>query len=419
MRIVKTMAAILRSSKIRTRKPDSMKSLHAFLLCSAISFTYIQPATASEWQVSPSFFAGVEYLDNFNLNTTTQLEVWRSVFSGGIESEYRTGRGGIVFDGRYRGSRYITNDNLNQDEGLVNFLFDYSGEVDLWELDAGVKLEQPSSSQLEAGNQIFDIISRRRWHVTPSWTRELNEYNDLKLSYSYENTVFDDIPTPTTFFSDYFYHLASATFTHHFSDYTDLLGIGSYSRTTNDSLQFSSDRYSIEAGVAHKASETLNFYFTAGANWLVSKPDSTLVGNVTRNTNVDYVLSFKAEKQLENTSLTLGYDRYLAPSFGGGYVIRNQISTLLRQQFSDHLTGLIVLRANQSDTIRNTLSRNGQQNVSAKIELTWEFLENWLLKGGYQYAWQDINSFSTAGPGKQNTVFLSVRYELSPYFIVP
>ncbi len=408
----------LRSPKIQTLKHDSMKLLRSVILCITAWSLCIYSVCADEWEVSPSFIVGQEYRDNFNL-TETPLEVWRTAFAGGIDSEYRTERGGIIFNGEYRGSRYIDNTDLNQDEGLVNFLFDYSSELDLWELDAGINLTQPSSSQLEAGNQVFNIITIRRWHITPSWNREINDYNDLKLDYSYEDTTYDDIPTFTTRFSDYYKHIASAILTHHFSEYTDLLGIGTYTGITNDSLRFNSDQYSLQAATTHEVSDSLNFYFAAGAVWLVSKPGSNLIRSATRNTNTNFIFDLKVEKEFEYTSLTAEYERYLQTTVSGGYVIRNQISAYLKQKISDQLTGTIKLRAFQSDRIKNTLSQNGRQNFSTRIELTWEFLEKWFLNGGYQYAWQDFDNTSTAGPGEQNTVFLSVRYELSPYFIAP
>ena len=347
------------------------------------------------------------------------MEVWRTAFAAGIDSEYRTERGGLIFNGEYRGSRYVDNTDLNQDEGFVNFLFDYSSELNLWELDAGVNLKQPSSSQLEAGNQVFNIITLRRWHITPTWNREINDYNDLTLEYSYEDTAYDDIPTITTRFSDYYKHIASATLAHHFTEYTDLLGIGTYTGITNGSLRFNSDQYSLQATATHEVSDSLKIYFAAGAVWLVSKPGSNLIRSATRNTHTNFIFDVKIEKEFEYTSLTAEYERYLQTTVSGGYVVRNQISARLKQKISDQLTGAIRLRAFQSDRIKNTLSQNGRQNFSARIELTWEFLENWFLNGGYHYAWQDFDNASTAGPGEQNTVFLSVQYEMLPYFIVP
>lgn len=373
---------------------------------------------AKEWTITPSAYAGMEYRDNFNL-TDTPLEVWRGVFSGAIESDYRTDQGGILFNGRYRGSRYISNTNLNQDEGFINLFGDYTSELNLWEIDAGIALEQPSSSQLEAGNQIFNIISRNRWHIAPSWTRELNAYNDVKLGYKYEDTSYEDIPTITTRFSDYFKHIASTTLTHHFSEYTDLSTIGTYTKTTNDSLRFNSDEYMVQAAVDHKFSDTFNFYFAAGGVWLVSHPGSNLVVNSTsQDTNADFVISLKLEKNFTYTNLSLGYDRYRRPSVSGGYVMRNEIVGRARHEITERLTGLVRLKTFQSDRVNNTLSQIGRQQFSSRFELSWEFLENWYLNGGYQYAWQDLDSLAT-GPGEQHTVFLTLHYEMSPYFVSP
>jgi len=363
-------------------------------------------------------YAGMEYRDNFNL-TGTPLEIWRGVFSGAVESDYRTDRGGVLFNGRYRGSRYISNTDLNQDEGFVNVLADYADQLNLWELDAGIALEQPSSSQLQAGNQIFNIITRNRWHVTPTWTRELSDYNEIKLGYTYQDTSYDDIPTLTTRFSDYFKHLVSATYTQHLTEYSDVLVIGTYTKTNNESLRFNSDQYIIQAAFDHQFSDTLNFYFAAGGVWLVSHPGSNLAPNATRkNTNADFVIRLNLEKKFTYTRLSLGYDRYMEPSVSGGYLMRNQITAQAQQEISEQLTGLIRIRAFQSDQIQGTLSQSGRQQFSGRIELSWEILENLFLNGGYQYAWQDLSNAAT-GPGKQNTVFLTLRYEMSPHFIFP
>ena len=379
-------------------------------------------ATA-DWTWQPFVQAGFDYNDNFNL-TPVPLEVWRSYFSGRVRSKYREEQWGINFDGTYRGSRYIDHDEIDQDEGFVNLFGDYSSEYSTWELAANVSRDQPASSQLQAGNQVFNRIDRFIWSLAPAWNWNLSERSRLRIGYVYSSTAYSQAPTVRTTRSDYFTHTGSMLLSHQLYESTQVFSQWNLIETVNDTLGFKSDQYILSMGVQHSLSDTFQFTVSGGGLLLVSELQTSrlvfdpttftfrIVPNTIENTQSGYILNLSVSKSFENSTLSGSFDRNLSPAINGGQVELYRLRVNGRHRLTDRFSAILDINAFKSSAIQGTVTQNGQTRVFAKAFLQWEFSQNWNLDFGYWYGFRESENSNNAA--NRNSVFISLNYEWDP-----
>ena len=215
---------------------SSYVKIRQILIFGAMLFLMVSAASA-EWTVTPITQVGGSYDSNFN-RTNDEEELYRVTFTGGLNSTIETDRWSTVFNGRYYGTRAIGRSDLDQDTGTVDVLSSYLTENSTWGLNGGVAITEPNSSELETGNQEFEIVTRINWHVGPIWDWSINEQNSLSLAYDYSSVAYSDagdsqnnmpppmapMPpmamVPTNNFDDFTAHTASALLAHQYTEST-------------------------------------------------------------------------------------------------------------------------------------------------------------------------------------------------------
>ena len=380
-------------------------------------------SAAADWTWQPFVQAGFEYNDNFNL-TPIPLEVWRSYFSGRLLSNYRQEQWRINFDGTYRGSRYIDHDEIDQDEGFVNLFGDYSGEYSSWELVANIRRDQPASSQLQAGTQVFNRIDRFVWNLGPAWNWNLTERSRLRLGYVYSNTSYSQAPTVRTSLSDYYTHTGSALLTHQLYEATQVFGQWYFIESVNDSLGFKSDQYSLSVGVQHSFSDTLQFTASGGGLLLDTELQTfglvfdparsvfLVVPSTVVNTQTGYIFSLSLTKTFENASLYGSFDRNLSPTVNGGQVELYRLRVNAEHRITEQLSAHLDIYGSKSSFVQGTVSQTGQFRFNAKASLRWKFDQNWNFDCGYLYGYREVDGSNSSA--NRNSVFVSLNYEWDP-----
>lgn len=379
----------------------------------------------ADWSMEPSFGVGQEYNDNFNINPDP-LEVWVTNFTGGIRSTLQTEQIRTEIFGEYRGFRYLNERDLDANDGTLKLTSSYVTEYSRLDLTGDVILDHPSSSQIQAGNQVFDRIERLRWSITPTWTWVPNEYSTLQMNYRYNSVSYDDDPNIRTSRSDFFSHSATTSYTYSLEEYTSIFGNLSFVETVNDDLQFKSDQVSLQIGIDHSFSENFNVSLSGGGVLLLSESEiqrlvpnfSTLrfevVSEKVSSSVSGYIMSVSARKKFAYASLAAQYGRNLAPTINGGQVSQDIVSLSANQQISDHLGINVNLGASKSKSIQSTLSQSDRTQAFADISLSWKFDENWQLGGGYKYRWLGREGTASAD---RNSIYLNFKYNGSPLFL--
>ena len=383
------------------------------------------PPLFAEWTWESANQAGMEYTDNFNLRPTP-LKVWNSRLSTKIDTNYQQENWGLNLNGEYRGSRYISHSNLDQNEAFGNLLGRYATEYTQWDLAGGASLDQPSSSQLQAGNQVFNRIDRFIWYIAPALTWQMSEHTSLRANYRYNNTSYDqnDLINNNNR-TGFFTHNGSLFLNHQTTEYTQLFSQASLVQTVNSTLGFKTQQYSLVLGFQHAFSESFDFTLSGGGLVLNSEIQSQgfglnpvtgqlgVVPNTLKSEVTGYLLSLSVNKRFEQTSLGLSFDRNLSPTINGGQLEKNGFEFYINHRIKEYLTGSIQLSGSENTTIQSTVSQPGQTNFSSRISLNWQFDEDWSLIGGYTYRWREIQN-SRFGPADANTVYFSIRYVSKP-----
>lgn len=402
---------LLRMKRARNRQ--------LLLLLVAALLTLLPVRVCAELSITPSFTLGQEYNDNFNL-TADPVPVWRSFANAGIDTHYLEDEWEMSLNGQYRGSRYLNEPDLDADDGYLTYLGRFSTEYTQWTVSAGATLDHPSSSQLQAGAQVFDRIERLIWNVNPSFVWNIDEVSRLTSGYGYNNTSYADNPNRRSTQSDFFTHSGFVQYSRSLSERLQIYMQGQYIRTVNDELRFSTDQYILRAGFDYAFSETLNISAGGGGLKLYSTAQvQRLVPNFTTfqfdrveetrtSDQVGYILNFSIDKRLETGRLQASFNRNLAPTAGGGQLELNALQFNGRKNLTDTLDLLATIDLSNTRQIAGTVSQLGRNRVNASLRMDWEFAENWFLEGGYTHNLQKIETRSAIT--HRNRVFISVSY---------
>lgn len=379
-------------------------------------------ASSVESTFHPNVFVAQSYTDNFNLSNDP-TRVWSTAFTGSsrwlTNSEYWN----TELKGNYHGARYFDKPELDKDEGFADIAAGYLTEYGIWELNGRYSVDQPSSSQLEAGSQVFDRVTRTNWRIGPAWSYRFSEKETLQLNYQYSQTAYsDDEQSPR---SDFFSHFALVGLNHALSETSSISTQASYSRFVNDGLSFESDQFVLQTGIDHAFSDSFDVSLAGGGILLLSKFvtqrcivffQSTclaIVGEEDRSSQTGYVLNFSANKRFEYSDLSGTFSHNLSPTVDGGQVQRRELEIKLRQRLTEVLTATFAARASETETLESTLSESGRLNYSGDANLEWQLSRGWYLIGRYRYDRQKRENDREAS--ERNTLSLSIRYQWQPF----
>lgn len=375
----------------------------------------------ADWSLLPSVRVGQEYNDNFNL-TTIPLEVLNTYFAGNILSSVQTEQSQTDLFGEYRGYRYWDQSQLDADDGTLRLSTNFNTEYTRTEFLAEAILDHPSSTQLLAGNQVFDRIERLSWSLSPGWTWIPTEFSTLKLSYSYNDLSYSEAPNFQTSLSDFFTHSVNASYTYTWDEYTSIFSDFLFVKTVNDEQMFKSDQFNLQIGLNHSFTETFDISLSAGGIILTSK-FPVLVPNFrtlrfdivsTNSTQSGYTINASVRKRYAYTNLSARYGRNLAPTINGGQVVQDSFRFSAEHQLSKVLVGNLNFGLLQWQNIALTISQPDRRQAFANVALTWQFDEAWSLDGGYRFDWLDRDGSPATN---RNSVYININYNWDPIFL--
>lgn len=359
---------------------------------------------AAEWTLTGSLEQQLQYDDNISLNPIRKDSVIGYLLTPKLQAARKTGVLDITVNGqgnirRYNDSRW---DCDNYSLGLSN---SYRTGRGVFGLTGGYAVNCSYSQQITDTGLLAPNSQSENYRLSPSWAWQWTPRDQLILDASYSRTTF-----------------------------SDSLG-GMNTSTGNGSLSLSgNDTYSVNLGANHEWSQRLFldiklffsnvqytgsnaqtqnlFGFQLDGNYAINPLWTVIAGagprwiDGTQQQSNDISSGQNSSLALGNVAnISLSYNDQLS-QFSTGYsntVSPSAIGQTLQTHslfvsYSYHLTRTLLVDFTSNFTLSQSIggqaaSQTNQFNrryINIAAGITWEFMKNWQLKGGYVYKRQNF-----------------------------
>lgn len=337
----------------------------------------------AETRFTPSMSLRTAYDDNTLGKKVSDAELALTpafAFEGGSELTR------LALQGRLDALRYLEHDEYNRENAQLGADFSHRPSERLT-LRLGAKWvrDHTVESEFDESGITTENIARNYYSASPGLTLRVSERDELSMDGSaglmrYERTGYTDYDTGGL----------TATWSHALGEgLWRIIGQGGVQAYRFDRVDGQTEQrvLSALAGVAWKASETLEFQVLGG----VSRTDSDV--DFDRGPSIDdSQLTFSGSVSGTWTDevwrLTLSADRSESPSTYGELITRDR----LRASFGRNLTERLYLGAQLAWYMSKTAGLVRDENTrtySVGPTLRFRLTEDWTVDGGYQYTHED------------------------------
>ncbi len=366
---------------------------------------------AEEFYFRPSINVMTEYDDNKRLKDerlggNVDLSAYGVVASANAMLGVRSNRYEIVLNNQVSVRRYESDFDLDSDD----FKFDLSSNYMLSArstvgLNANYTRNTTLSSEFlddsSGTGLVQDNIERSQWSVSPNWNYSLSERQNIQLSYSHSETMYEESDRGS--FVDYDIDFFSISFK---QQWTPLL---------SNNLSFSTMLYD----VPERGMETTEFTVNAGADYQIMPTWSASAQVGVRFTNqeqfnrsddiVGLVFNFGTTKEFESITLNAGIARSTSAQGDGRLQVSNNYSIGYKQDLTERLIFSVQGSINDSSTSGNITNSRDRLSYRVKPSIRWLFDKQTSLSLGYQF--RKINRESNDSEATSNAVSLTFNYQ--------
>jgi hypothetical protein len=352
-------------------------------------------AVAAEWSIEPRVGVNAFYDDNFLLRTIGAKSESAVVISPAAKFSRKTETTGISIDTRFDFYRFPGSDTLNTNDANLQFSGSTRTERSQWQLDVGFKRDSTITSELEDSGRV-DIRRRRELKsFSPSWSYLLSETSRLQLGWTYNQADYDALPSE---FLDYRYNVLSANWFRQLDERNQLQV--SFSRTVYevDDINFKSTTNGIQAGLIRNFSPLLTGTILLGGR----RTDS----NGSSNNGALVLISavYKGERLKLDASLS----RDVQPSSLGQLNQSDRLSFSAKYSFDEkhHIEGHVSLGRNRNTG--NGSTANDRNYTRLSLVDFKRFSPHWWLR--LEYAYRQQKYIESSLDGKSNRISVGVEY---------
>ncbi|MGR9106904.1 MAG: outer membrane beta-barrel protein [Gammaproteobacteria bacterium] len=398
-----------------------------FVILVLLGMAFGKDLTAAEWSLTGALNQQLEYNDNISLNPIRKDSVFGYRLIPGLLAKRTTEALDLALEAGAEIRRY-DDTRWNCDNYSVGFgnLYITAQKKHTLGLKGGYAVACSYSQQLTDTGLLLPNSQSETYLLAPSWTWQWSARDQLLLNASYNKTTFgqtasglagDVVP-----FTNSTTYTADLGATHKWSRRLSLNGKLSYSNVqftgANPSTQ---NLFGFEAGASYLLTRNWTVRAAAGPKW-VQGSSNTANQSPGQNSGLTlgYVANVEVSYQGQFTNWTAGFTSSITPSAIGQNLQTQTVFANYSYQLSEFVLFLISANYSQSKSIGGqTIDATGNQFdrifLGLSTGLTWEFMENWQLKGNYSYSRQDFKQGGNiqnllTGVSDANLVMLNLSY---------
>ena len=402
-----------------------------------------------------------EYNTNLFLTTAPHNDEWGQGVDGGLDLSVADERWGTSANARFNNRWYLPDSNLDYFNQLFSWKTYYLMDRSRLGLDTQYNMDTTLTSQTDQTDPtanlgfVFTRVPRTVRVVSPNWLYNLTEKTQLNLGYIYQDTTYDEKKNVARF-PDSEANTGYLGLSHQLTERLQLTGSASYTDYALTSVKtpvqglvqvelfpgfnvsvpgtfnipsvtssirtasvmgginyFFTDTFDItlSAGGQHNETSSPPYTITTEENLFgVTRPGNPIAIPGTSSSTLSEIISARATKRFENGALGLEYDRTISPNIQGALITYDNYSINGSYRFSSQLS--TSLNFTYSDrtfpTAQGQIITNSNQLYGARPAINWQWDENWVLSGSYQFyylSYTDIEATATS-----HAVFLNIQY---------
>ena len=389
-------------------KTDQIK-LVVILLCSLFSTS----APAEKWYWEPVFSARTGYDDNIRLEVDDAEGLFDSHLSADARFGFRTEVSDVKFQTALKTHQYDGAGDLNYNEALFGVDASLRHELDTFGVDASVLRDSSRTSELDTTGSVATSIPRIKAYISPSWSRELSETSQLRLSYAFTDVDYQNksgsLLSSGTNLTDYRYENVNIELNKNLSETTDLQTILFGNRYKTIGRYSKSESIGLQVGISRRFNETLSGSLALGVNHI----DTFYLNSMQERdeaSDIAPLIAISFNKVWERMSLRGSFASSQSPGGEGRLLNSNSTSLEFTRKLSERLNFAlngIYTRNETAGGVRNT--GDSRTYFSIEPRLSWQASRWWTISGSYRYRSQEYTE-TNGGLADSNAVYLSVEY---------
>ena len=375
----------------------------------------------------------------------------------------------VFFKGKVDVKKYFSDLDLDTEDFFLNLDARYDLDIrNTFRFSSRFSQESTITSELAVTGETQENVPRITWAIEPEWQHNLSETKHIVLSYSHEETTYeeDDSTTteslnPTSRYSDYINDSVSLTFQHQWNEKLLNYITARWSRFAVPVRKSETDQYTVSGGLEYEISETWTASLMGGIRYTLTERDPTVFfkqssiilndgnGNLFNvpildgngdpvivrdetlpfsDSQVGMVFSFATNKKFEKGHVGASYSRDTSPTGFGRLQTFDRFSVDFLYRITNHLDFILAGGVNVTKATADENEDRDRTYYHVRPQLRWQFNEQLSLSGGYRYRMEETTINDDRDDGNTNnsenriqktipdstdshSVFLSLRYE--------
>jgi hypothetical protein len=401
---------------IRDYGPYRWLKLHPGRSASALALMAIVPGLASaDWQVEPTFSAGVEYDDNVILEPPSGLDTSDNGYAleAAVDFIKRAPKTELTITPRILSKKYDQYSELDSNDWFLDLRYGYTGQRSRFNLlgsyadesartaersDVNLDVTDPTEIPTDNSARVVSTQQRRRFLFRPDWSYRVSQRAQVLLTANYIDTTYDT--GALNQYSDYQeFNLGGGLRID--TSRRNSISLTGYARR-NEFADVTGDTtgYGALLGFTRRATENSRLLFSAGID---STEDASGKNQTTPVGELSYVAN------LETTRWLLAYQRTVSGSGTANIEVRDAVSLNATRDFSEKISLGGGFRWYQSNALdEGATTTNDRDYLEARVVLTWRFTRSIAMDFDYYYTYLDRKSLTSTADS--NLVDVWLRY---------
>ena len=379
--------------------------------------------SVSEWlNLKASLTQQLQYTDNMSLSSTQPQATFGYFLNPSLQASHKA----ESFDINVKAQgniKFYDNPLWDCQNYTLALNSQYNTHSSVFKMIGGYGISCAYSQQIQETGVILPNAQSTNYNLAPSWSWQWTQRSQLSLGATYKNTSYSGGSSQTR-------GSPSSTSYTNFDTYTINLGLNyAWDRdlTLNGGLTFMNSQYmgsnpstqhsfNPELGGRYFISQHWSVNLSGGLRWTDVQANSVGASPALNTSSISPQGNFNlVYKDSLNTTFSTGYSNTIMPSSIGQTLQYQSIYGKFLYQLYPHLSISINSMALQSLPISGQSTSSTQssiynrETVTNTVAFTWNFANDWQLRGSYIYRWQKFQQQASA---ESNTVMLSLNYAL-------
>ena len=367
----------------------------------------------------------------------------------------------VFFKGKVDVKKYFSDLDLDTEDFFLNLDARYDLDIrNTFRFSSRFSQESTITSELAVTGETQENVPRITWAIEPEWQHNLSETKHIVLSYSHEETTYEEEDSTTTEglnqnrrYSDYINDVVSLSFQHQWNEKLLNYVTARWSRFAVPVRKSETDQYTVSGGLEYEISETWTASLMGGVRYtltdisegspqslgrvivdqdtiflndgrqisregvnlsnnalgfipgegFVTFADASIDGQPAfSDSQVGMVFSFATNKKFEKGHMGASYSRDTSPTGFGRLQTVDRFSVDFLYQITNHLDFILTGGVNVTEATADENEDRDRTYYHVRPRLRWQLNEQLSLSGGYRYRMEETTINDDRDDGNTN-----------------